>query len=185
MSAVSAPFGFVATRAGEDAARPYQIAPAYATAIYKNQAVTLDANGTITAAAAASDILGVFVGVEYIDADGRPQTRNSWPAGGVAGATNVTAYVLDDPEQEYLVQASGPIAAADIGAQADISGPNAGSAFLGLSQSMIGAIVAAAAQGQFRIVGIEAAVDNAAGDAFTRCLVRIARHQYVANKVTI
>jgi len=186
MSATSAPFGFIPAKSADEPARPYPIAPGYATQIFKNQVVVLDTAGVIQAAAAATDILGVFVGVEYIDADGRPQTRNNWPAGGVAGATNVLAYVIDDPEQEYLVQADGPVAQTAIGAQADITNPNAGSTFLGLSQATLAsAVVAAAAQGQFRILDIENAVDNAPGDAFTRVRVKIARHQYVANKVAI
>jgi hypothetical protein len=183
MSATNVPFGFVPARNDGDTPRAFPIAAAYATPIYKNQPVTLLTDGTITASAVATDILGIFCGVEYIDFNGRPQVSNFWP-GAQAGATDIRAYVLDDFEQEYLVQANGPVAAAAIGDQADLVNPTANG--LGLSQSGLNAtLVGVGIQGQFRIVGIERAVDNAAGDAFTRVLVRISRHQYMANKVAI
>lgn len=186
MSATLTPFGFVAARhpTGECRANAYTIAPAYASAIYKGMPVILNTDGTINAGAAAADLIGVFVGVEYIGADGKPVVSNFWPAGGVAGATNVRAWVYDDPNIEYVVQADGSIPQTAVGAQTDIT--NATNNANGMSTSTVASAVAlAAAQGQFRIVGFDLSLDNVPGDAFTKVVVKIARHQYVANKVAI
>lgn len=186
MSATSAPFGFIPARhpTGLAAAAPYKIAPAYATQIAKYQPVKIVAAGGIEAAAGAEDLVGVLAGVEYTDAAGRRVFDTKWPTGGVPTATDVTAWVWDDPQNVYLVQADGSIPDTAIGAQADIT--NAANAANGLSTcTLASALVAAAAQGQFRIIAIEPAVDNVAGDAFTRVYAQVARHQYVANKVTI
>lgn len=185
MSAASAPFGFIPTVQEDDGQiRDYPINAGYATAIFKGMPVLLNTDGTINAGAAAVDLLGVFVGVEYVDGTGRPTVSNFWPAGGVSGATNVKAYVQDDPDQEYLVQADGSIAAAAVGDQADVS--NVGANGLGMSQATLSATLkGVGVQGQFRIMGFERAPDNAAGDAFTRVRVKIARHQYIGSKVAI
>jgi hypothetical protein len=185
MSAASAPFGFVPTITDDDAhARDYPIAAAYATAIYKGMPVILNTDGTINAGTAAADLLGVFMGVEYVDGTGRPTVSNFWPTGGVSGATNVKAYVVDDPDQEFLVQADGSVAATAIGDQADVS--NVGANGLGMSQATLSATLKGAGiQGQFRIMAFERSPFNAAGDAFTNVRVRIARHQYLAAKVAI
>src|SRR4051812_20456977 len=107
MTAVSAPFGFkpVYHPTGLDRAKKYTIASAYGTALYKGGMVTLNTNGTITVAAAAADFLGVLAGVEFTDANGKPNVQPNWPAGQVA--TNITAWVWDDPETVYEVQANG------------------------------------------------------------------------------
>lgn len=184
MSAASAPFGFIPDRhpTGECRAVAYKIASGYASQISKNQPVTLDTNGTITAGAAATDLLGVFAGCEYIGADGKPVVSNFWPAGTVA--TEITAWVYDDPANEYLVQADGPVAAGAIGDQGDIT--NAAATANGMSTATLGAALkGAAVQGQFRIIGFDRGADNVAGDAFTKVKVKIARHQFIAAKVAI
>lgn len=186
MTAAASPFGFVAMRhpSGMARAEAFTIAAAYATAIFKGMPVILNTDGTINAGTAAADLLGVFAGVEYIDATGKPVVANNWPAGGVTGATNIRAWVYDDPNIEYLVQADGSIPQSAVGAQTDVT--NIGNAANGMSQATVASAVAAAgAQGQFRITGFDLGLDNAPGDAFTKVVVKIARHQYVANKVGI
>jgi len=184
MSAVSAPFGFrpAYNPIGLDRAKKYTIAAAYGTAIYEGQPVILNTNGTITAGTAAADLLGVFAGCEYIDATGKPNVSNYWP--GTAGATNIVAWVYDDPNNVYEVQSDGSIAQTAIGDQADISNATANSN--GRSQATLSSTVATVGvQAQFRIVGFGQQLDNAPGDAFTICQVQIARHQYITSKVAI
>jgi hypothetical protein len=186
MSATSAPFGFRPTYhpTGMDRAKRYTIASAYGTAILKNQPVILNANGTVTAGTAAADLLGVFAGCEYTDATGKRNVSPNWPAGTVA--TDIWAWVYDDPTDVFEVQADGSLAATCIGDQADVSNAAAGSTSTGLSAATLSATLAGAGvQAQFRIVGIAPYVDNAAGDAFTIAQVQIARHQFVSNKVAI
>lgn len=186
MSATSAPYGFVPVRhpTGQVRSNPYPIAAAYATQINKGMPVILNTNGTITAGTAAADLLGVFHGVEYTDTTGRRVVSNYWPSGGVTGATNIVAYVNDDPATIYSVQADGSIAATAVGDQADVS--NVGNQGSGFSQATLSATLAGAGvQAQFRILDVDRSVDNAWGDSYTKVLVQIARHQFVGNKVAI
>lgn len=186
MSATASPFGFVVNRhpSGQARAEVFTIAAAYATAISKGQPVILVTGGGIEAAAVNQDLLGIFHGVEYTDSVGRRIKRTDWPAGGVTGATDIQAYVYTDPDIEYLVQASGPVAATAIGDQADVINPTAasrGRSTCGLDATLKGATL----QGQFRITGFGLQVDNAPGDAYTNVHVKIARHVFAAAKVAI
>lgn len=184
MSATSNPFGLIPVRQpiGDSRGNAYTIATGYGTQISKYQSVILNTNGTVTAGTAAADLLGVFMGCEYTDATGKRVVSNYWPAS--TTATNIVAWVVDDPATVYLVQADGAVAQTAVGDQADIT--NATANGNGFSQcTLASSLAGAGVQAQFRIVQIDTSIDNAAGDAFTKVLVQIARHQYVANKVAI
>lgn len=187
MSASATPFGFIANRHTQGAivrATAYTIAAAYATAIYKGAPCILATDGTIQGGAAAADIIGIFAGVEYVDATGKPVVTTFWPAGGVAGATNIRAWVYDDPGIEFLVQSGGSVVQASVGDQADVA--NVGNNANGMSTCQLSTSLAGVGiQAQFRITGFDLGLDNAPGDAFTKVLVKIARHQLVANKVAL
>lgn len=189
MSATSAPFGFrpAYNPIGIDRAKKYTIASAFASQILKGALVKLATNGTIVAGAAAEDVLGVFAGVEYVDASGKPTLSNYWPAGQtVMAGTTPVAWVYDDPNEVYEVQADGSVAQAAVGDQADVSNATAGSTSTGLSAATLSATLAGAGvQAQFRIVGFSQAVDNVPGDAFTVVQVQLARSQLIANKVAV
>jgi len=189
MSATSAPFGFRPAYfpTGLDRAKKYTIAGGYGTAIYKNMPVILNTNGTVVAGTAAADLLGVFAGVEFIDATGKPTVQNFWPAAQAVLANTVpTAWVYDDPEIVYEVQSDGSIPQTAIGDQADVTNVGTGSAQTGLSQATLSATLAGAGvQAQFRIVGFSQALDNAPGDAFTVVQVQLARSQFRSNKVAV
>jgi hypothetical protein len=168
---------------GPERATRFQIAGGYGTAIYKHQPVTLNTNGTITSAAAASDIFGVFLGCEYVDSNGKPTVSNFWPAAqAIASGTTVTA----EPDEIFEVQADGTVAQTAIGDQADITNVGAGVTMTGLSScTLASSLAGAGVQGQFRIVDIPVYQDNVAGDAYTIVRVQHARHQFRANKVAI
>lgn len=187
MSATSAPFGLRPAYhpSGLDRAREYGISAAYATPIYKNSPVALVSN-LVNLAAFQADWLGAFGGVVYTDVNNKPTVANFWP-GVISGATNLTAWVWDDPLTVYEIQANGSIAAS-IGRQIDFDSGSIGSGSLatGLSTAMAAsAIVSAGTQAQLRIVDVNQAPTNAWGDAFTVLQVTNARHQYVANKVSV
>ncbi len=188
MTAVSAPFGMQPSfhPTGLDRATAYTpgIAAAYTTPIYKGSPVILATDGTMTIGTTAADILGVFDGVEYTDATGKPTWSNFWP--GATGCTNITAYVWDNPQVVYNIQSDGSIASTAVGDQADFVNPNTGSTSTGLSTATINHTLAGAGtQAQLRIVGLSLTPDNAWGDAYTVVAVQIARQQFVANKVAI
>lgn len=189
MSLIAAPFGFRPAYGvnGQPRAQQYTIAGAYGTAIYKGSMVTLNTNGTITIAAAAADFLGVFQGVEYVDATGKPTYSNFWPAAQAIQSGSVPrAYVWSDPETVFEVQANGSVAQTAIGDQSDVVNVGTGSAQTGLSTSALNSTLAGAgAQGQWKIIAISPYPDNIAGDPFTIVQVQMARSQFVANKVAV
>lgn len=189
MTATAAPFGFrpVFHSTGFDRATRRTIAGGYASAIYKGSPVILNTNGTLNVGTAAADILGIFAGVEYIDASGKPTYSPNWPAAQAIFPNSVpVAYVWEDLDTVFEVQANGSLAQAAIGDQADVVNPGNGSALTGQSTAALSsALAGAGVQAQFRIVDIAPYVDNAIGDAFTIARVKIARDQFVANKVAI
>lgn len=188
MSATLAPFGFQPAYhpSGLDRAKRYNIASGYGTSLFKGQPVTLNTNGTIVTAAGAADILGILAGVEFVDANGKPNLQPNWLAGQTIPTGGFAyAWVYDDPDIIFRVQANGPIPQTAIGDQADAGDISVGSAQTGLSKSYLGALVGAGNQGQFRVVAFDLAPDNAPGDAYTVVQVQLARSQYVANKVAI
>jgi len=172
---------------GLDRAKKYAIASGYATALFKGQMVTLNTNGTVTTAAGAADFLGILAGVEFIDATGKPNLQPNWPAAQVTqGAANAVAWVYDDIDTVYEVQANGSVALTAIGDQADVVNVSSGNAATGLSTSGLNStLVGATVQGQWRIRGFGLQQDNLPGDPFTIVQVSMARSQYVANKVAV
>ncbi len=187
MSSTNAPFGMRPAYhpTGLERADTYTIGTGYATALYKGTPVLLNTDGTLNVATVTNDFIGVFDGVEFTDSLGKPNYSNFWPAAQVA--TAITAYVWDDPDIVYEIQADGSIAATAVGAQADFSAtPGSGNATTGLSSATISSsLETAGQQGQLRILRLAPYADNAWGDAYTVVQVQIAQHQYVANKVSI
>lgn len=190
MALTASPFGFVLRKhpTGQSRANAYTISAAYATAIGYEDPVALDTNGQIIIGTAGSDFIGVFAGVHYRDATGKPTYSKNWP-GAVSGATEIVCYVYDDPDNVYEAQvASGGsnYLQSAIGAQANfvINAPNAAT---GQSTSSLNAtLIAAASQGNFRIVGFGSdGIYDATLNPFPTVLVQIAQHQYIANKVGI
>ena len=190
MALTASPFGFLLRKhpTGQSRANAYTIGATYATAIGYGDAVILNTDGTLNIGTATNDLIGVFAGVHYKDATGKPNFRKSWP-GAVSGATDIVAYVYDDPDNVYEVQVEAGGSAyvqTVIGTQSDlIAGtPNAvtGHSTMALDKD----VEAAAAQGQFRIVGFGSdGPYDATTNPFPTVLVQIAQHQYVANKVAI
>jgi hypothetical protein len=197
MSSVNAPFGLMAVKhpSGCVYAREYTIASGYAVNLFNGDPVKLVTAGTIqlgtsdgtrTGTVDNISLIGVFAGCSFVDATGKPTWSAFWPTGQVA--TEIKAWVYDDPETTFVIQADGAIAATAIGDQADFTGFTApggstqtGRSLVTLSSTLVGA----AAQGQFRIVEFDRSVDNVAGDAFTKVLVQIAEHQYRAEAPAI
>lgn len=189
MSATLAGFGFVPSYhpTGLDRGTAFTIAAAYNTPIYKYGVCTLNTNGTVTIGAVAADILGVFNGVQWTDAQQKPNYSNFWP-GAQTGATNIIAWVWNDPATVFTVQADGSIAQTAIGDQADPTTATigSGSTLTGLSVSTLSASLAGVGvQAQWRIVGFDGSPNNAIGDAYTVVQVQLARSQFVANKVSV
>lgn len=112
MANTSAPFGFRQATGGGGGAptfqqNEYKIASNNATAIFQNDAVvpvTGAATGYIKQATASTvALVGIFVSCKYMStSQKRTVWSNYWPGSDATG--DVTAYVIDDPNAEFIVQ---------------------------------------------------------------------------------
>ena len=102
----------------------YNISTAgYGTSIYQGD-ITIFAAGFInTAAASSANIVGAFSHCYYVATDGTPTFKNYYPASTTAlGSGPIEAYIYDDPNQLFVVQADGASAQTCIGRNADTDG---------------------------------------------------------------
>jgi hypothetical protein len=195
MSSVSAPFGFRASyhNSGQIIAKAYTLATGYAQNVFQGDPVKLvdtgviqlgSSDGTRSGTTNGISLLGIFAGCQYIDALGVPTVSPYWPSG--IAATEITAWVYDDPEILFAVQydnpSSGTTVQTAVGEQCDwtVASPG-GSTRTGLSNTKLSAIQATS--GQFQITGFEGTtggVDSTLTDAFVVATVRINEHQYKA-----
>jgi len=100
------PINLIGGQVFAGATTQYVIAATYTTSIYKDSVVTLVAGGTIENSPLADDasplagVVGVFMGCSYTNpTNGQLTFSQYWP--GVAGASNIVAYVNDNPDTLY------------------------------------------------------------------------------------
>ena len=136
MANTAAPFGLMqrGTASGpvnfaSGASPPYKIAAGYGTAIFFGDLVRTNyatptgylelwAEGDGTTATRIP--VGVFVGCKYYSTSQKKTVWNNyWPGSDATG--DVEAFIVDDPNAEFLIQAAaGPIGQATLGQTADI-----------------------------------------------------------------
>jgi hypothetical protein len=192
MSSVNAPFGLrpvAHDRGGEVRFTSSKniIQSGYAANLGKYTPIRIDpATGFIVVADNSNDFLGVFAGCSY-----RPtgQTLNvtttQWVSGTTYVAGSMEVYLYQDPDIIYEIQATGSLAQTSIGQQANLVNPGTVNT-LGFSTTALSTtLVAASNTDQMRIIDLADIPDNVFGDAFTVVKVKIAQHQYVANKNTL
>ena len=194
MSSTSAPFGFRASfhNSGQIRPKAYVIASAYAVSIFAGDPVKLvdagtiqlgTSDGTRTGTVDGIALLGIFAGVEYIDATGKPSISPFW-TGGTTG-TSITAYVYDDPETLFDVQYANPgtpgtdTVQTAVGEECDwtVASPG-GSTATGLSTTVLSVIQTTS--GQFQITGFQGNITDSLTDAYVVVTVRINEHHYKA-----
>jgi len=134
----------------------------------------------VPAAAAASNVLGVFAGVEFTGTDGRRRVGNFWEGGQVG--TEIVAYYVGDPLMVYEIQGDGPVIQANIGDMGDYT-TLAGNTTTGLSSIALDVSSLDNVAATLRVVGVNPAADNVIGDAFTIAQVQIAEHAFQSNVV--
>ena len=93
----------------------YTIASSYATAIFQGDLVIPVAAGNVEryAGNTSDAVVGVFNGCFYTDPTTQKPTFKNYYPGGVA-ASDITAFVVDDPDAVFLVDADATFARADI-----------------------------------------------------------------------
>ena len=194
MSSTSAPFGFRASFHNSGNMRPkaYTVASTYAANIFSGDPVKLVDAGTIQLGTSDGTrsgttdgiaLLGIFVGCQYNDASGKPTISPFWPTG--TTATDITAWVVDDPETLFEVQYSNPgtpgttTMQTAVGEECDwtVASPG-GSTQTGLSTTQLGVIQATS--GQFQITGFGNEIKDSLTDAYIVAIVRINEHSYKA-----
>lgn len=179
MSSVSSPFGLKPAFHPSGIIRQQlsTITSGFPSDIFQFSPVRIDdATGALVpAAAGASNVLGVFSGVEFTGTDGRRRVANRWEANTVG--TDIVAYYVGDPFMIYEIQGDGPVAQANVGDQADYTALT-GNTTTGLSSVALDTATLGNAAATLRVVGINPAADNVPGDDFTIVQVQIAEHAY-------
>ena len=194
MSSTSAPFGFRPSfhNSGQIRPKAYTIASTYAANIFSGDPVKLvdagtvqlgTSDGTRTGTTDGISLLGTFAGCQFNDSLGKPTVSPYWPSG--TTATEIIAYVYDDPETLFNVQYSNPGTPGTtsmqtaVGEEMDwvVASPG-GSTSTGLSNTQIGVIQATS--GQFQLTGFGNEVNDSITDAYIVAIVRINEHQYKA-----
>ena len=162
--------------------RQIKIASGYNTNIFNGSVVSIVAGGTIEIVTTNGDnstgfpagTIGVFVGCTYTDPSTSQITfRQSWPANTVAA--DAKAYIVDDPDVVFQVQADGAVTQADLGQNvhlAAVQSTNTGDTTTGNSTSAVSATTASTAGFAFRIVDFVDGPESSVGDAFTDLLVK-------------
>ena len=202
MAITAAPYGLKPVKRADGmpyagATSQYLIDPAgEATNLFYGQVVIIGADGYITlATGTGADLtsnsisgttgvgaIGVFVGCEYVNAQGQVIHAQYYPSGYAAPTgTSIKAYVVDDPNVLFQAQLDGTGAQTIIGTNtffAAAQSTSTGSTATGNSTSALDATVQTAAAA-FRVV----AHVSPASDAFPDVLVKFnpSAHQMTNN----
>ena len=149
--------------------RHYGIASGYGTAIFYGDFVKLVAAGTVEKDTGTTSLtpVGIFLGVSYTDPNTSQKTFSQFYPASTA-ADDISAYVLDDPNVLFEIQADGSAAVTNIGNNVAVV-QTAGSTSIGTSKNAIDISTAATTTATLpvRIVDISPKSDNASGDSFT------------------
>ena len=191
MSSVAAPYGaepvgtLSASGSFTGKMRQIPIASGYNTDIFYGDFVKLDAAGVVQkdgstdgSVDAALTPVGIFMGVEYTDpVTGYLVHSQYWPANTVA--SDAKAYVLDDPNVLFKMQADGTIPQTALGSNFASIG-TAGSTAVGRSKNAVDASsTASTASLPLRLIDFVDGPDSEVGDAYTDVICKFnAGHQY-------
>ena len=164
MANVDATFGLTPVRHlsgnGYSRANVYTITSGLAENIFTGDLCVITADGVITPHTATEvNNIGVFAGVSYTASDGSYVYSQYWPSG--TTATDIKAYVYDDPYTVFKAQSAGTTAQTNIGNCADVVA-GAGSTTTGQSGFEISGTMAAGAA-TTKIIALYDAPDNAFG----------------------
>ena len=185
MSTTAAPYGLkpvnlLGGQANPGSLRLYKIASGYNTGIFYGDVVKLVVGGTIEkdAGTTTATPIGVFMGCEYVSATQGLLHRNQWTASTtVPTGTTAWAYVCDDPDMLFEIQADEAVAQAGIGTNAALV-QGAGSTATGMSAvALDGNSINSTATLPLRIVDYVRRPGQAdIGDTYTDLIVKFVTH---------
>ena len=165
-----------------------------ATPIFNGSVVSLNASGTVivtptdgnsgggggAAAAFGAGVIGVFVGCTFTDPiSGNLTFAQSWTGN---AATDAKAYVIDDPDVAYQIQAAGPITNLELGENFYLNAAQTGNAATGNSTTAATTVgnFATTAAFPLRLIDFVDGPTSTVGDLFTDlvCKFNAGIHSY-------
>jgi len=183
------PVGKLGSEAINMGTSQYEIASGETDVIFKGDLVKLEASGKITKSGNGDAVaaIGVFNGCFYNDpTTQKPTFSNHYPGSITPTQGAIEAFVYDDPNMLFEIQADGIVAADKVGRNADIVYA-AGATINGQSKTELNSTVAnAGAAAQLRIIRICEDPENSdIASANANWIVRINEHQYYADKAGV
>jgi len=172
------PIGKVGQNRDNQGLSEYSIAANDSTTIYFQDPVKATAAGTIDQGAAGGAILGSLNGVFYTDATTKKPTWANHYTGSNA-ATDIVAFVADDPYERFEIQSNNTAASAqtDVFNNADIE-LGAGDSANYVSKAELNDSTLSTNSAQLRILGVSKDPDNnEIGSANVNFVVEINEHQ--------
>ena len=190
MATTAAPYGLKPVKRADGmayagATSQYLIDPAgEATNLFYGQVVHIGADGYIALSTATgadgttnalptgttlTGSLGVFVGCEYVNDQGQPTFAQYYPSATANGGA-IKAYVVDDPNVLFQVQADGAMDQSDIGANtffAAVQSTSTGNTATGNSTSAVDATTKTTTAA-FRIVATVSPISDAYPDLLVK-----------------
>ena len=187
MASSASPYGFkpinlIGGQPYAGSTRQIKIASGYASNIFNGSIVSIVAGGTVEMVTTNGDdstgfpagTVGVFVGCSYTDPNTKQKLFSQyWPTGTVA--SDAVAYVVDDPDCLFQVQADGAVTQADLGQNthlAAVQSTSTGSTTTGNSNTAVTATTGTTSGWAFRIVDFVDGPDSTVGDAYTDLIVK-------------
>ncbi len=163
MANADAAFGFVPVRhmsGNAPRANKYTITSTLAENIFTGDLCIITSDGVLTPHTATEvNNIGVFAGVSYTASDGSYVYSQYWPTG--TTATNIVAYIYDDPYTVFKCQSAGSPAQTNVGNCCDVVA-GAGSTTTGQSGFELSGTMAAGTA-SCKIMALYDAPDNAFG----------------------
>jgi hypothetical protein len=147
----------------------------------KGSPVKLSGGVITSAGAGGGPLLGVAAGFAWIDPTTKqPQLKNSIPAdtssaGLYDGSDRPTAYVVDNPNALFIMQADASVTAGDLGLNFDVTAASGDvNSVYGTSQYALDASTRTSAVGTaLKLVGLANIVDNNWGDPYPVVVVKL------------
>jgi len=147
----------------------------------KGSPVKLSGGVIVSAGTGGGPLLGVAAGFAWIDpTTKRPVLQNYIPAdtssaGYYDGDNRPTAYVVDNPHAEFIIQADASVTAGDLGLNFDVTAASGDvDSVYGVSRYALKASSRTSAVGTaLKLIGIARIVDNAWGDPYPIVVVKL------------
>tara|TARA_E500000178_G_scaffold308971_1_gene322974 strand:+ start:762 stop:1337 length:576 start_codon:yes stop_codon:yes gene_type:complete len=156
----------------------YTVSANNSTAIYQGDLVTVETDGDITrhVAGTSTAVVGVFNGCFYTDPTTKKPTYSNYYPGSV-NASDITAFVVDDPDAVFLIDADAAFTRADLFTNYSVTNAT-GNTDTGISEVQLG-VSSTGTASTFVLQAIDISQDPDNSDtssANANILVRINNH---------